>query len=141
MAASVVNCPIARFVQSIFTLKSAKWSEQMMSSQTLKALEKGIRSVYQICTFGQVMPNFCTFGHFMAFLVARDFTSCASNHLLRGQVMPFLRPFYSESDSQPLLWTTNASASFQWRAGAAHTRGKRSPTFGRRLDTWSGWPV
>src|SRR2546427_12477143 len=99
MAASVVNCPIARFIQSIFNLKSAKRLEQMINSQTLKALEKRIKSVYQICTFGQVMPNFCTFGHFLAFLAACRFTSCLSNHLLHGQVMPFLRPFNAVSDT------------------------------------------
>jgi hypothetical protein len=61
----------------------------MISSQALKALEKLIKSVRQICTLG----------HFMVFLATCSFVSCASNYLLRGQDMPFLRPFYAVSDS------------------------------------------
>jgi hypothetical protein len=74
----------------------------MISSQTLKALEKRIKSVCQICTFGQVMPNSCTFGHYMAFLAACRFISCSSNYILRGQVMPFLWPFNAVSHIYPL---------------------------------------
>ena len=97
MTASVANCPIARFVQSIFTLKSANRSEQIISCRTMRALEKGIKPIRQICTFGQVMPDFFTFGHFMAFLAACGALLCSSTALLGGQDMPFLRPIYAVS--------------------------------------------
>jgi hypothetical protein len=68
-----------------------------MSRLTLKELEKRIKSIRQICTFGYFMVDSCTPGHFMVFLAACGFVSCASNHLLRGQVMPFLRPINAVS--------------------------------------------
>jgi hypothetical protein len=61
----------------------------------IKELEKRIKSIRQICTFGHFMVDSCTPGHFMVFLAACGFVSCASNHLLRGQFMPFLRPIYA----------------------------------------------
>jgi hypothetical protein len=102
MAAAAFNCHIASFVQPIFTLKSALKPERMISSQTLSALEKRMKSVWQICILGQFMPDFCTLGHFIVFLAACVFASCASNHLLRGQDMPFLWPFYAVSDTTTL---------------------------------------
>jgi len=72
----------------------------MISSQALKALEKLIKSVRQICILGHFMVDSCTLGHFMVFLATCSFVSCASNYLLRGQDMPFLRPFYAVSDTQ-----------------------------------------
>lgn len=68
----------------------------------LRALYRPVKSLSGFCTFGQVMPDFCTLGHFMRVLATCDFISCASNHLLRGQDMPFLRPFNAVSHTSIL---------------------------------------
>jgi hypothetical protein len=69
----------------------------MISGQQLAALEKRIKSVCQVCTFGHFLVDSCTLGHFLAFLAACDFASCSLNYILPGQVMPFLRPFNAVS--------------------------------------------
>jgi hypothetical protein len=94
----------------------------------VKELEKRIKSIRQICTFGHFMVDSCTPGHFMVFLAACGFVSCASNHLLRGQDMPFLRPIYAVCHTQQ-GWTGPAGANCDGRPPSLSASNSRAFLF------------